>query len=219
MGQRHRFLKEFPAVLLFVFLVSSCSNEMPSMDYVKATVIVEYENEDSLPVGRFSVFAGLSSDSRYAKSISVHHEDSGLEWNCFEPFLFTSADSKNWVGYTKFQLPRGFSVPEGNYKMTYEDKGENEVSLSFDLSPSDEYMGYKASQYPEVLKNYRKRMALYSNTGDLLFYGEKKKNWKKNQDIFADYSNACVSRDCYLVEGGSVLILLPSVDLENNNYK
>lgn len=192
---------------------------MPSADYVKATVIVEYEKEDSLPVGRFSVFAGISSDIRYARSISVVHEESGLEWNCSEPFTFTSSDSKKWVGSTRFQLPEGFSVPEGNYTMTYEDKGENEVKVPFDLSSSDEYMSYKASEYPGVLKNYKKRIVLYSNSGDLLFYGEKKNSWKSNQDIFAEYSNACTSRECYLIEGGRVLILLPSVDLENNNYK
>lgn len=199
--------------------LSSCSNEMPSADYVKASVIVEYADENSLPEGRFSVFAGLSSDSRYARSISVVHEESGLEWNCIEPFLFTSNDSRKWIGCTRFSLPEGFAVPEGNYTLVYEDKGENESKLFFDLSPSDEYMSYKAGEYPKVLKNYSKRITLYSNSGELLYYGERKSSWKKNQDIFVDYSNACMSRDCYLVEGGRVLIILPPVDLENNNYK
>lgn len=218
MGQRHRFLKGFPAVFLLILFFSSCSTEMPSADYVKATVIVEYNDDNSLPSGRFSVFAGVSSDIRYGRSVSVIHEESGLEWNCTEPFVFTSNDSRKWIGSSRFLMPEGFSVPDGKYIMIYEDKGENEVKLSFDLSASDEFMNYKTAQYPGVLKNYKKRIILYSNTGDLIFYGEKKNSWKKNQDIFAEYSNACSSRDCYLVDGGSVLILLPSVNLENKNY-
>ena len=63
-----------------------------------------------------------------------------------------------------------------------------------------------------------KKIAIYSNEDELLFFGEEPHSWENNENILMELKTAWSKRVCYCINGNSIFCLMPPVELGNKNY-
>ena len=60
---------------------------------------------------------------------------------------------------------------------------------------------------------------VYSNEGDLVYFGKPREKWKTDSDIILDFKNAVSKRVCYSFDkGAAVMCFMPPVDLGNTSF-
>ena len=214
------FRAYFLLIAAAAFFVS-CSDSLPSLNAVNAVIVFDYEKENESPSMRLGVYAETESAVQRIKNIRVSHNSSGLEWNCSEPVKFSDGDKKNWAGYGNFVAQEGSLIPQGDYTIYYEDyageKTENHVYLGYPLSVPQS----KSSDIPDSIKaeNGKKiyeKLAVYDKEKKLIYFGDRKKTWKKDSGIINDLGTAETYRKCYFSNGGSVAYLLPESNLNGD---
>lgn len=216
MGQKLTFL-----FLIFPLLFASCSNESAEVVSASASVVFDYKTASSMPQVRFSVFARVENDVRSAKSITARNASSGLEWHCDNPQFLNVSQDEQWVGYSCFLPQESRAIPRGEYEFTCLDKdGETETSSSFLIDYPEELLSATSSQVLSSINyKYETMIAVYSNEGDLLYFGKAKEKWKGDPDIILDFKNAVSKRVCYSFNKGSaVMCFMPPVDLGNTSF-
>lgn len=217
-------MSSFPRVLaaiLLSFFLFSCSSEDPSVSSSSYKLIYDFKDEESLPDVSLSVFVAVESDETRGESLRIINEKSGLEWKCSGAELrkIEANEDNKWVGYTNFRPAKDSSFPKGLYSVCYEDKSELEAESSFRLLYPDELAGAKSSDFPQIFTVPSvKKIAIYSNEDELLFFGEEPHTWENNENILMELKTAWCKRVCYCINGNSVLCLMPPVELGNKNY-
>ncbi len=202
----------FSLILQCTVLFVSCSDSSPKITSVNPCVVFEFEDEQSLPSARLSIFAASESDIHRAAEIRAVSEESGLEWICKEPRKITDGNKKNWVGYSKFIAPDGLNLPSGKYIFFYEDASGRECESFFTLDIPDEYFTSKSSDYPSLIKRSKsKKIAVYDESNSLVYYGDYKKSWGTESDVLKDYPDAIRYRICYATSDNKNCFVMPFV--------
>lgn len=216
MGKNHhkKILLFFAPFFLGFFL--SCSDSNPKLSTVNPCIIFEFSDFENAPNVRLSVFANAESDIQRVGEIRAINEETGLEWICLNPRKITDSNKKNWVGYSKFIAPYGENFPSGKYIFYYEDLSGREYEANFSLNLDDSYFSSNAQNYPDLIKvSKTKRIAIYSETNSLSYYGEYKKSWLSDKDILKDYPDAISYRICYVTSDNKICFVMPFVNFSN----
>lgn len=219
-------MSSFPrllAVFVFVFslLFFSCASNDPEVNSADCKIIFDYREPGAAPDVRLSVFMNMRSNVRLGDNFRILNKESGLSWTCGKEDLkkIDAGEAYRWVGCTKFSPARKSVFPKGLYNVYFEDKAERDDESSFRLNYPDILVTAVAEDFPEVLNVAAvKKIALYSNEDILLYFGEQPKHWNSNEKIFADYKNAWSTRECYCMNGNSILCLMPPVELGNKDF-
>ena len=107
------------------------------------------------------------------------------KWICSDPLIFGN-EKKQWAGYTDFYVPVSENVKSGMYELNYIDAQENVVSRIINLNYDTDFLKMTGNQAALAeKKDFREEIAVYSESGTLLFYGMRKNNWRNDSSIFS----------------------------------
>ena len=170
------------SVISLLILISgclfSCSDSTPQISSVTAIVIFDFNNATDAPSSRLSLFTE-TTDVQRVEEIRAVHEESGIEWRIAAPRKIGNLNMRTWAGYTNLVPVTGSAIPMGKYTVTYEDAVERECESSFMVNYPDSFMKSKSTDFPKAFTNgCIENIALYTIDGSLLYYGNKKKNWR-----------------------------------------
>ena len=210
------------SLLAFVFFLISCSDSLPHLTSVTGIVVLDFADEKSFPTERLAVFAETESEIQRVAKITATHESSGLEWVCLAPQKYADGDKKNWVGYTNFVAQEGKNLPVGEYKFLYEDLAGEESELYFNVTYPKGVLEKYSTELPDAIplskgEKLSEKIAIYDVEQKLIYWGDRKKSWKKDSDIFNDLGTAQTYRKCYVSQGSSVVYMLPEINLHGEN--
>ncbi len=216
--------KCFVCLRIFVFSLTaaaciSCSNDSPDVSDVSSSVVFDFKDGESAPEMRLSLFSKVSSEIGDASRMTFEHTSSGLYWETDELCKIEENDRK-WIGYSNFVSSEKFFFPSGHYDVTYEDRSEREDHVEFTLIYPNKFLEKKASDFPGVIElPYVSKIAVYSETGELLYFDGYKDSWSCDEDILNDVPGASSTRICYCIENNGIICIMPSVDLKKAEAK
>lgn len=210
---------------LFLLIVSysllSCSDSVPKINSVNQSVIMDFSDEQSPAVVSLSVFIQSDSEVRKIDSLTLTNVNSSLSWTSRTIELLQGKNNKFWAGYSNFKAVQGTFFPQGRYTVLIEDKAGNESESSFILNIPEEIKkgelksirAYLSGNSVQFLKN----IAIYDGENNLLFLGEENENFSTDEQFIKKYPEGVKKRPVYLINGGTVTILFPSEDINNQS--
>ncbi len=210
---------------LFLLIVSysllSCSDSVPKINSVNQSVIMDFSDEQSPAVVSLSVFIQSDSEVRKIDSLTLTNVNSSLSWTSRTIELLQGKNNKFWAGYSNFKAVQGTFFPQGRYTVLIEDKAGNESESSFILNIPEEIKkgnlksirAYLSGNSVQFLKN----IAIYDGENNLLFLGEENENFSTDEQFIKKYPEGVKKRPVYLVNGGTVTILFPSEEINNQS--
>jgi len=204
-----RFLFAAGALLLFF----SCSSPDTRILNISSTVVFEFKDAENPPSCRLSVFTETSGDERRVSQIRAVHDASSLVWTCNLPRKFAGQKNAVWAGYTNFVPATGSLLPQGSYRLVYVDASGEETEGSFRVSYPENLAESHLADFPQILSGAEEIYAIYDIDGNLMYFAEKKENWKSASDIKNDYGLADKYRVCYRINKGSVICMMPEEKL------
>jgi len=202
-------------VLLSVFSFSlfSCSDSVADIVSVSATAVFDFKDKESPPSARLAVFFQVSNEAQRSKSFTVSNEDSGYSWFVSNPGIFMGMN-KNYTYSINLNPPVGKELPEGAYTVTYYDAAENSDDAKFYINYKKELFTSNSENFKEFLPNANENIAIYDESGELLYMGKAKSSWNSNYDILRDYKLADTKRICYVTPGNAIICLMPAEKLK-----
>ncbi|HBG65952.1 MAG TPA: hypothetical protein DDW78_05720 [Treponema sp.] len=190
---------------------SSCDTAPPAVASVDSRVIFDYADSVSAPSVRLAVFLqvrkGTSLNRKSEQGIlSVSAPDERYVWDCPAVQDAGVSDGGRWVGSAHFLPPPGTALPVGVYRLRYSDASGRRCEESFSVSYPAELAAHDVSAVQGIAERRRKMLsALYRQDGTLLFLGDAADGSQLPED-------AGVMRRCVLIDGGSVVCMLPPED-------
>ncbi len=210
---------------LFLLIVSysllSCSDSVPKINNVNQSVIMDFSDEQAPAVVSLSVFIQSDSEVRKIDSLTLTNVNSSLSWTSRTIELLQGKNNKFWAGYSNFKAVQGTFFPQGRYTVLIEDKAGNESESSFILNIPEEIKkgnlksirAYLSGNSVQFLKN----IAIYDGENNLLFLGEENENFSTDEQFIKKYPEGVKKRPVYLINGGTVTILFPSEEINNQS--
>lgn len=197
----------------FLGLILSCSQNLPEINSINSTVIFDYENENTAPVIKLSVFTDLESDARRSEKLTVICKSTGYKWECNKPFVFKNG-KKNYSGYTDFVMPENKVFQEGQYSLEYEDAAGEVKTSSFSVYFNKEIPDLKASEIEDFMKNHNggHNLAVYNKDDVLIFYGSVTDDITSEEMIWKRFGSGQSARYVWTLNGTRVMVLLPKIN-------
>lgn len=190
--------------LLFCFALFSCAEDKVNASESQANIVFDFEDEKN-PVQRMSVFLAVSSNVRRVENISVKCGE--YFWKIENPILFQSREN-SWAGYMHLSPPSNLAkFPRGEYSFECVDAAGNSAQgiffVEYDENSLKEFSYEKFSG-----GRWKERLAAYSETGDLLYFDEIKKN-QRDEAILKNVRDSHFLRHIY--QARNVICLGPKV--------
>lgn len=203
------------------FSLLSCSDSVPKINGVNQSVIMDFSDEQSPAVVSLSVFIQSDSEVRKIDSLTLTNVNSSLSWTSRTIELLQGKNNKFWAGYSNFKAVQGTFFPQGRYTVLIEDKAGNESESSFILNIPEEIKkgnlksirAYLSGNSVQFLKN----IAIYDGENNLLFLGEENENFSTDEQFIKKYPESVKKRPVYLINGGTITILFPSEEINNQS--
>lgn len=208
----------FSFILFFAgMFFTSCSESEPEITDSVGYVVLDYFSESGTPSARISVFAETKSDVHRVDRIQLECVANKHKWICSDPLIFGN-EKKQWAGYTDFYVPVSENVKSGMYELNYIDAQENVVSRIINLNYDTDFLKMTGNQAALAeKKDFREEIAVYSESGTLLFYGMRKNNWRNDSSIFSSNRGAASYRVCYVSKVNSLVLMMPPVYKNKEN--
>jgi hypothetical protein len=188
----------------------SCANSVPEILSSTATVVFDYQNEESAPQMRLSVFTETGSDARRAARIRIASKSDDYEWTTDEPQLIGSGN-RQWAGYTNFVVSDADKIRQGQYDLFYTDAEGRTVQNGFSVLYPEKLIDSKASAVQSVLgQTAKEKIAAYMVDGTLVYYDVRKPEWKNDAALWNAFKTASSMRVCWTSADGTVVCLLPA---------
>lgn len=210
---------------IFIFLLFSliavfaaCSQSLPEVRSGSCGLVLEYENMDSYPEVKLSVFLQSSSEVRRYETLSVHAMSSDYSWTVYDVIKSTE-NKKSFIGYNNLIMPENLKFPTGSYNVTAKTLDDEETELDLNLNYDQSVYSVKGSDVSKFIKNksYRKKIAAYSEDGYLLFYGPLNGDNSTIQKLAKNYSEATYYNEVYIAPNASVTFIMPKQSFEEEN--
>lgn len=212
MRQNHLFCATFTfLIFMLAVLFLSCSESDPDVISSTGYVILDYKDENSDADIRLAAFAETKSDSHRVERLEIRCAENNYRWICMDPLIFSN-ETKQWAGYTEFCMPLNENFKPGFYEIDYIDAQEKSVTSHFTISYDSSAFKLKSSEITEGIKiNCRLYMAVYNETGTLIYYGVRKNSWKTDAMVFASVRNAAAFREYYVSNKDALVYVMPPV--------
>ena len=191
------------------FSFFSCSDDPVDAAAVQANLILDWEDDQSLPVERLSVFVETSSNVRRFESFSVKTGD--YTWNVDSPIAFQSGD-RQWAGWPHLEPAPNMErpiFPLDNYQVECVDAAGKKDTATFSIVMNAALLDARVEEIEGLLLSPQKRVAVYSASDELLYFDAKKSNWIGDEAIFGAVQDSSYFRD--VIMSGSALCFMPKV--------
>ena len=205
----------FPLALFFLAFFSavlcSCSEDPVDLAFVQYNLILDWNEADKAPEARLSVFAEMNSNVRRLESISVQKD--GYFWTIDSP-LALQGNGKQWAGSSHLEPPpkeegAGGAFPQGQYFVECVDAAGKKADGSFNLSYNADLLAASADRALNLFPSVQKRVAVYSDANELLYFDTRKDNWIDDDSVFKGVKNSSFFRESFLI--GNILCLMPKI--------
>ena len=205
------FLCSF-SVILALFTIS-CSETEADVVSTSVSTVFDFADKESNPSVRLAIFLQVTNEVQRTESFTVSHEESGYSWTVAKPGIFSGLN-KNYAYSANLKAPEGAEIPTGLYSVTYTDAAGNQDEIKFSVNYKKELLTSNSETFREFLPNSNENIALYDDSGELLYMGKAKKTWTTNAAILKDYKLADTKRICYVSGGNSVVCMMPEEKLK-----
>ena len=206
----------YSLIFLFSLLLFSCAESETDVVSASASTIFDFTDSENPPAQRLAVFLQVTNAVQRTESFSVSHAQTGYSWNVTKPEIFTGLN-KSYAFSLNLNAPEGETIPTGEYAVTYYDATGGDDEIKFSVNYKKELLSVTAEKCRDFITNPTENIAIYDETGELLFMGKAKNNWKNNEAILKDYKLASTKRTCYVSPGNAVICLLPEEKLKSEN--
>jgi len=197
--------------LLMCIVFSACSEADPDVISSTGYLILDYKDDHSSADIKLAAFAETKSDSHRAERLEIRCAENNYRWICCEPLIFSN-ETKQWAGYTEFCMPLNENFKPGFYELEYIDAQDKSVKSHFNISYDSAAFKSKAEEVSESIKiNCRLYVAVYNESGVLLYYGIRKNSWKTDSLIFASVRNSDSYREYYVSNKDAFVYVMPPV--------
>lgn len=200
-------------LLFFSCFLYGCSDSVPEIMEIKATFVMDFKANGSLPQSRLSVFVRPTSDIGRVEKLKVTHMDTGLYWAIDTPIVLSG--NKEYMAGSPFLMPPYYdAIPTGAYELLYMDKAGRSASAVFDVWYRDDLL--KATVDSFSSKVGKEKIVVYSEPdgcGKLLYYGDAKNDWSNRSNIISSHKDAASIRICYELDQGAAICLMPPENL------
>ena len=188
----------------------SCSQVTPEISVTDYSIIFDYENEESQPSARLSVFAASSSDVRRYEKIRITSVDSGFSWET-DKLARMENDEVQWAGCTNLFAPEDEKLPLGRYEITYINADEKECTVSLDVRYDVDIYEVLLSGLSEYMAEKRgiEKIAIYDKEHILIYFGNRTEEFKTTRDIWNNYREAEFYQVIWYTRDGRVICIEP----------
>lgn len=208
---KHKFILFF----VFAFLFYGCSDASLEIGETRGSLVCEYNDEVSIPNVRLSVFSEVYSDVRRIDYFKIKNLKENFTWDSSSPIIF-SASSRKWVGYTNFVIPDNTNFPDGIYFATCIDSQGNKIDGSFNLSYPYDLLKMNCKSAEKLLgKRISNFLLIYNSNNEVVYHGERKRNWRDDESIFKSNNNYAKYRRCITNYDESIVLLMPFIYKQN----
>lgn len=205
----------FPLLLAlffsFALLFCACSEDPISFSYAQPYLVFDWENEEDPPKQRLGVFMSFSSNVRRLESFSVRN--SNFTWNVEAPIMFLAGE-RQWAGSVHLEPPAALNgeaglFSNGPYSVECVDAAGKSSQGSFSLGYNSALTEAKAAEAEGLLKAPIKKVAVYSESSELLYFDVEKPDWIDDKDIFRKVKNSSYFRRT--LTAGNVVCFMPKI--------
>jgi len=200
---------------LLVFLsiaafFTSCSQAAPELSIANYSVVFEYEDEESLPSSRLSLFMESTSDVNRYDRVKITAMENGFIWD-FTDISKIILDNRQWVGNTNIVVPDTEIIPTGMYEVTYYNADEKETTVYVTVSYDTSIYDMSADEIDAfMIKNLAtKKIAIYDKNNVLLYFDEKPAIYNSARGIWNDFRTAEYYYDIWCTSGDFVMSIMP----------
>lgn len=178
---------------------------------MNSNLILDWQDDESLPVQRLCVFAELSSNARRLESLIVKRD--GYVWNIDSPILIQSGD-RQWAGSPHLEPPVGLngaagSFAPGDYFVECVDAAGEKAQGSFFVAYDKSLLDSFAKDLPQKIPAVKERLAVYSESNELLYFDERKESWFDDEAVFNGVKNSSYYRKTRMT--GNLLCFEPKI--------
>lgn len=197
-------LKIFLCAIAFLFF--ACAEEKVNIVSSYANLVLDFP-ETGKPNHYLSLFAEFSSNVRRLEYISVWHD--AYNWKIETPLLF-QAENKSWAGYMNLAAPPNLKkIPKGRYVFDCIDAAGNKAQGSFYVEYDDSLLDEEFSMENFLSSSWRKRVAVYSEAAELLYFDIPNEKWMKDENVFSSVKNSNSLR--HIFKKGEIICLAPKI--------
>ena len=206
---RFHYLFIIVFILMYICISLSCSDSVPQIIQTDVNVIFDYSDENSAPSMHLSVFVQSDSDVRRVGNIVIENVSTGYQWGITSPEIIASADTE-WAGYADLEPRDTEPIPQGSYKLEYTDSYGRKVETEFSVIYNKELVDSTSADIAKLLGiGYESKIAVYTATHELVYFGKRKKEWKNNDAVFKDFKDASYMRICAVSSTDNTVCMLP----------
>lgn len=199
----------FSLAAFFSLPLCSCSDDAVDAASAQANLILDWEDEQSLPTERLSVFVEISSNVRRLESFSV--KSGPYTWNVDSPIVFMAGENQ-WAGWPRLEPPLVDAkerplFPLGNYQIECVDAAGKKDTASFSITFNAALLDATVDKVEGLLPAPQKRIAVYSESNELLYFDSPKSSWLNDESIFKDVKDSSYYRNT--IANGNALCFFP----------
>ncbi len=213
------FISLFSVLLLnsFALVISACSEDPVNVSAVNASVVFDWQDNETLPSQRLSVFVETVSNVRRVESLLVKNTD--YSWNIESPLMVRDGQ-RQWAGYMHLEPPPAGDdglgkFPQGLYSLECIDAAGHKSGQTFTVHYNYDLLKTYAVQAEEKISEMNKKIAVYSEQDELLFFDKPSDRWLDDAAVFKNVRHSFYMRKAYI--GGGVICLLPKIYKEGAN--
>ena len=189
----------------------SCSDDPINFSYVQPYFVLDWEDAEALPKQRLSVFINFSSNVRRLDSFSV--KNSNYLWNVEAPVLLQAGD-RQWAGSVHLEPPvflngEAGSFSSGLYEVECVDAAGKSSTGNFSLGYNAALLESKAGDVEKILSGPMKRVAVYSESSELLYFDVEKPERLSDESVFKSVKNSSFLRRT--LTAGNVICFMPKI--------
>ena len=191
------------------FTIFGCSQNLPEIYETRHSVVFTYNDYESLPEARLSVFLETTSDPRRCERVEIHSLEADYLWNTCTIMKIANSERK-WSGNVNFVVPAGEKIPKGIYELKYISADESEDTVTFAVKYDDKLYELTGNDFLKFIGDSGKLdIAIYDNSRVLIYMGEKTEELSTKGDIFNTYNEAVYYQDIWFNDDNSVICILP----------
>lgn len=200
----------FITFVLFVCF-SSCTQVTPELRNSNYSVIFRFNDTESNPDVRLSVFVESDSDVRRFDRIVIKSLESGFIWDTSD-IKKIEVDNIQYAGVTNLIVPENEVIPTGKYLITCINADEKTTELQFVVSYDEIFYTLKEKEVEERIseKNGLNKIAIYDKDKNIIYYGFRNEVLKTNRDIWNYYRNADYYQNIWTFSNDRVICISSS---------
>ncbi len=205
-NRKIRFL--FYVLVMGIFI--SCSQNTPELSTTDYSIVFDYENEETLPTARLTIFASSASDVRRYEKIKITSLETGFCWEA-DNLVRLEADEVQWAGYTNLVAPENEQLPTGQYEITYQNADEKECTVTLDIRYDVGLYEVLLSGLADYMAGKRgiEKIAVYDKEHILIYFGDRTEEFKTTRDIWNKYREAQYYQVIWYTRDGIVICIEP----------